>query len=157
MDALHTLSEQALAERNLALAAFNQSRARFDAARAQATQLDAYRADYERRWSAQFAQGAALQIVRCYRDFSQRLETAITQQGFAVAKAQAAVAQAGDALTAHEMRVASVRKLIERRALAERRTHERREQKTDDEHATRVALARGGNALGGTGGRTCRT
>ena len=152
MNALHTLFERAQAERNLALGSFNQMRSRFDAARAQATQLEAYRADYERRWSARFAQGAALQIVRCYQDFSQRLQTAIAQQGFAVAQAQAAVAQAGDALTAHEMRVASVKRLIERRTQAERRILERREQKTDDEYATRVALARGGNALGGPGG-----
>ena len=157
MDALHTLLEQAQAERNLALAAFSQNRARFDAARAQATQLDAYRADYERRWSAQFAQGAALQIVRCYQDFSQRLETAIAQQGLAVAQARSAVAQAGDALTANELRVASVRKLIERRAQAERRMLERHERKADDEAATRVALARGGNALSGTGGKICPT
>jgi flagellar protein FliJ len=151
MDALHTLLERAQAERNLALASFNQLRSRFDAARAQATQLEAYRADYERRWSAQFAQGAALQIVRCYQDFSLRLQTAIAQQGFAVAQAQAAVVQASDALTAHELRVASVRRLIERRAQSERQVLARRERKADDEHATRVALARGGNALGGKG------
>jgi flagellar protein FliJ len=152
MDALHALLERAQAERNLALASFNQLRSRFDAARAQATQLEAYRADYERRWSAQFAQGAALQIVRCYQDFSQRLQTAIAQQGFAVAQAQAAVAKASDALTAHELRVASVRRLIERRAQAERQLLARRERKADDEYATRVALARGGNALGSKGG-----
>ena len=141
-DALGTLLELAESERNQALAAFNQTRSRFDAARAQATQLDAYRADYEQRWSAQFARGAALEIVRCYQSFAERLETAIAQQGHAVAQADAALRRAGDALTAHELRVASVRKLIERRAAAWRQTSQRREQRADDENAMRMASTR---------------
>ena len=148
MDALNMLLEQAEAERNQALAAFNQTRSRWDAARAQATQLDAYRADYQQRWSAQFAVGAALEIVRCYQGFADRLDTAIAQQGHAVTQAEAATARAGDALTAHELRVASVRKLIERRASAERHKLERREQKADDEHAMRMASARNKNGSG---------
>ena len=143
-DTLTTLLEQAEAARNQALAAFNQARARCDAARNQAVQLDAYRADYQQRWSLQFAQGAALEIVRCYQGFADRLEAAITQQGQAVGAAQAAQARAGDVLTANELRVASVRKLIERRALAARQASEQREQKADDEHALRMSLAHGG-------------
>ena len=139
MSALNTLLEQAEAERNLALAALSQARARCEAARAQAEQLDAYRADYQRRWSAQFALGAALEIVRCYQSFSDRLQTAITQQAQAVTQAHAAQARADDALKAQELRVASVRKLIERREMALRQASERREQKADDETATRMA------------------
>ena len=144
MDTLQTLLEQAQAERNQALAAFNQLRARCDAARTQATQLDGYRADYQQRWRSQFARGAALEIVRCYQDFAGRLDTAIAQQAHTVALAQAAQARAGDTLSAHELRVASVRKLIERRMQAERQMAERREQKSADETATRVALRRNG-------------
>lgn len=153
MDALETLLEQAQAERNQALAAFSQSRARCEAARAQAAQLDAYRADYHQRWSAQFALGAGLDIVRCYQSFADRLETAIAQQAHAIALAQAAQARAGDALSAAELRVASVRKLIERRAAAQRQELERREQKADDEQAMRVALARAGLMKHKTGAR----
>lgn len=153
MDTLHTLLEQAEAERNQALAALNQTRARCDAARAQASQLAIYRADYQQRWSQQFAQGAALEIVRCYQGFADRLETAINQQGHAVAQAQAAQARASDTLTAHELRVASVRKLIERRVAAQRQMAERREQKADDEQAMRIALAHAGNTMRGTGVR----
>ena len=148
MDTLNTLLEQAEAERNLALAAFNQARARCDAARAQAVQLDDYRANYQRRWSQQFTQGAALEIVRCYQGFAARLDTAITQQGHAVHLTQAAQARAGDALTANELRLASVRKLIERRLETERQAGARREQKADDEHAMRVSLMRNGRRLG---------
>ena len=144
METLQTLLEQAQAERNQALAAFNQLRARCDAARTQATQLDDYRADYQQRWRSEFARGAALEIVRCYQDFAGRLDTAIAQQAHTVALAQAAQARAGDTLSAHELRVASVRKLIERRMQAERQMAERREQKSADETATRVALRRNG-------------
>ena len=55
------------------------------------------------RSHAQFLRGqrgAGLDIVRCYQGFSDRLETAITQQSHAVTQAQAAEAQAGATLTA---------------------------------------------------------
>jgi flagellar FliJ protein len=138
-DALTTLLAQAEAERNQALATFNQQRARCDAARLQAAQLENYRHDYQQRWRTQFASGAALEIVRCYRGFADRLDAAIAQQGQAVVQATAAQARASDTLTAHELRVASVRKLIERRARAEQQLAERREQKVDDETASRMA------------------
>ena len=153
MDALTTLLEQAEADRNRALAMFNQTRARSDAARTQAAQLDAYRLDYQQRWSAQFARGAGLDIVRCYQGFSDRLETAITQQAHAVTQTQAAQAQAGAALAAQELRVASVRKLIERRMQAQRQAANRREQKADDEHATRIAQAKTQRKPGSNGVR----
>jgi flagellar protein FliJ len=145
-DPLSTLLEQAEAERNQALAAFNQARARCDAARAQALQPDNYRADYQQRWGRQFARGAALEIVRCYQGFAGRLDAAISQQAQAVSLAEVAQARAIDALTAHELRVASVRKLIERREFAERQMAERHHQKQADEISMRVALDR--NILG---------
>jgi len=142
MSTLQTLLEQAEAERNAALAAFNQTRARRDAAREQAAQLDAYRRDYEQRWQAQFQRGAALDIVRCYQQFNERLQMAIGQQAHSVEVGEAALVRANDTLAAHELRVASVRKLIERRVAEQRRVVERREQKADDELAQRMARER---------------
>jgi len=153
MDTLTTLLEQADADRSRALANFNLVRARCDAARAQASQLEAYRSEYRQRWSRQFAQGATLEIMRCYRDFDARLDSAITQQGQAVRLAQAAQARASDGLSACELRLASVRKLIERRDLAHRQAGDRHERKADDEHATRIALARRGGRSGIAGVR----
>jgi flagellar protein FliJ len=144
MDTLTTLLEQAEADRNQALAAFNQARARCDAARAQAAQLAGYRADYHLRWSKTFERGASLEIMRCYQAFSDRLEQAITLQGDTVDAALAAQARASDVLTAHELRVASVRKLMERRTRETQRTADRREQKASDESAMRVARRRDG-------------
>ena len=150
-DTLNTLLEQAEAERNQVLAAYTHTRARADAAREQALQLEAYRADYRHRWSLRLAQGVGLDIVRCYQGFADRLEVAIAQQAHAVTLAQAALVRAGDVLSAHELRVASVRKLIERRSAAERQLRERIEQKADDEQATRIALSRDVHGLRNTG------
>lgn len=144
MDALDTLLEQAEAERNAALAAFNQARMRRDAARTQAEDLGTYRADYQARWHAQFQRGAALDIVRCYQQFADRLELAITQQDHTVRVSDDAFRRAEDQLAAHELRVASVRKLIERRAAERARVRERHEQKEADEVSQRMALARRG-------------
>ena len=135
---LLTLLEQAEAERNAALAALNQSRQRCQAAQEQARQLDDYRSAYRQRWSLRFTQGAALAIVRCHHAFADRLDTAIGQQARAVLHAEAASEQAAQLLNAHELRVASVRKLLERRAQAVRHQGERREQKASDEQAMRV-------------------
>lgn len=142
METLATLLEQCEGQRNVALAAFNQARARRDAMRLQALELAAYRDEYQQRWNAQFHQrGAALDIVRCYRQFADRLETAIAQQQHAVGVAEQALARANDNLAAHELRVASVRKLIERRSAELRSGVQRREQRAADELA--LAQVRG--------------
>lgn len=142
METLATLLEQSEAQRNVALAAFNQARARRDAMRLQALELADYRDEYQQRWNAQFHQrGAALDIVRCYRQFADRLETAIAQQQHAVGVAEQALARANDNLAAHELRVASVRKLIERRSAELRSGVQRREQRAADELA--LAQVRG--------------
>jgi flagellar FliJ protein len=139
MQTLTILLDHAEQQRNAALAAFNQARSRRDAAREQALGLAAYRDDYTQRWNAQFCGGgAALDIVRCYRQFADRLELAITQQAHAVAAAEQACARANDTLAAHELRVASVRKLIERRRLESRRGEEQREQRDADELSQRL-------------------
>jgi len=142
MDALDTLLEQAEASRNAALAAFNHTRARRDAARTQAADLDEYRHDYQQRWHAQFQRGAALDIVRCYQQFADRLEMAIAQQAHALRVCEDALQRAEDQLAAHELRVASVRKLIERRAAERARVQERRDQKAADELSQRMVQAR---------------
>jgi flagellar FliJ protein len=56
-----------------------------------------------------------------------------------VQAAQAGVERARDTLLAREMRAASVRKLIERRAGEQRLAHDRREQRQTDERAQQAA------------------
>ncbi len=143
MDTLAVLLEQAEAQRNTALAAFNQARSRRDGAREQACELEAYRNDYQQRWNRQFqSQGAALDILRCYQQFADRLELALAQQAHAIEVCEQTLVRANDTLAAHELRVASVRKLIERREDEARRGAERREQRQSDELSQRLAARR---------------
>jgi flagellar protein FliJ len=133
MDALHTLLEQAESQRNIALAAFSGARARRDDARTQTRELEAYRDDYTARWNGQFQRGAALEVVRSYHQFASRLELAIAQQAQALVVCDQALMRANDVLTAHELRVASVRKLIERRRHEAQATQAQREQRASDD------------------------
>lgn len=143
METLATLLEQAEAQRNAALAAFNQARSRRDGARDQARELVAYRDDYRLRWNQQFqSRGAGLDILRCYQAFADRLELAIAQQTHAIDICEQTLVRANDTLAAHEQRVASVRKLIERRQEEARRNADRREQRQSDELSQRMATRR---------------
>jgi flagellar FliJ protein len=143
METLATLLEQAEAQRNAALAAFNQARSRRDGARDQARELVAYRDDYRLRWNQQFqSRGAGLDILRCYQAFADRLELAIAQQTHAIDICEQTLVRANDTLAAHELRVASVRKLIERRQEEARRNADRREQRQSDELSQRMATRR---------------
>jgi flagellar protein FliJ len=148
VETLHTLLDQAEQQRNIALAAFSQSRARRDEARAQARDLQTYRDDYSARWNGQFQRGAALEVLRSYHQFAARLELAISQQAQALAICEQALARANDVLAAHELRVASVRKLIERRRHEQRQGLERHEQRASDEQAQRMRTQR--NPFAGT-------
>lgn len=136
---LQVLLERETAARDELLAALQQAQARAQAAQAQAEQLLAYRGDYHKRWSGQFRAAATMDIVRCYQDFAQRLEEAIAQQARVATHAATQVQRARDALTAQEIRVASVRKLIERRVAEQQRAADRRDQKQTDEAAQRAA------------------
>jgi flagellar FliJ protein len=138
MQSLHTLLEREAAERDTALAALNEARRQAQAAQLQSEQLLAYRAEYEQRWSRQFAQHGAMEIVHCYHGFTQRLEQAIAQQQRVVHHAQGQLECTRNELQACELRVASVRKLIERRVAEQQRTAARREQKQTDEAAQRA-------------------
>ena len=141
METLATLLDQAEQQRNIALAAFNQSRARRDEARTQACDLETYRNDYSARWTGQLRRGAALEVLRSYHQFAARLELAISQQAHALEVCEQALSRANDVLTAHELRVASVRKLIERRLQEQRAGNEQREQRANDEQALRISKA----------------
>ena len=139
METLATLLDQAEQQRNIALAAFSQSRARRDEARTQARDLDTYRNDYTARWNGQFRRGAALEVMRSYHQFAARLELAISQQAHALTVCEQSLVRANDVLAAHELRVASVRKLIERRQHEQRQGIEQREQRANDEQAQRMS------------------
>ena len=129
-------------QRDAAIAEHQRAQAASEAARAQAEQLLVYRREYEQRWSAQFSREGGMELVHCYRSFTDRLTLAVEQQSRAAEHAAQRVEHAMVTLRDTEMRCASVRKLIERRRAEQRLDADRRDQKQTDEAASRVAWTR---------------
>lgn len=141
LQTLGILLERAEAERDEAMRQLQDVQARADAARAQHGQLTQYRGEYQQRWSQQFARQGTMDIVACYQNFSGKLDQAIDSQGNVSQHAAQRVERARASLQEREMRVASIRKLLERRRLESNRASERYEQKVTDEQAARAALS----------------
>lgn len=138
MSALPTLLEHAESERDQIQVALQRAEENARRAQAQADQLDGYRGEYRQRWSAQFRQLGAAEILHCYRSFGDRIDEALTQQQQQIETARGHVERLRQRLVAAETRVASVRKLMERRALEQLRLQERRDQRQTDETAQQI-------------------
>lgn len=141
IDPLMALLSQAERERDTAVALLQQANDSFAAAQSQADQLVAYRGEYEARFREQFKSNNSVSILQCYQGFSSRLTQAIEQQQQIAAHALRKLEQAREGLRDQEMRVASVRKLLERRLTEQRIAADRRDQKQTDEFAARAAWA----------------
>jgi len=135
---LTVLLEREQGTRDSAALALQRAEQQLDRANSQAEQLAQYRTEYIARWAAHFNRQAAMEIVHCYRSFMQRLEQAIAMQARQAALAEQQQAQARHALLECERRLASVRKLIERRGAELAQAGRRREQKHTDEQAQRM-------------------
>ena len=107
-------------------------------AREQREQLLTYRGEYEARWGTQFHQGSTMDILMYYRSFMQRLDQAVALQTRQAELSDLQLAQARRELMESERRLASVRKLIERRAAELAHAGRQREQKATDEQAQRM-------------------
>lgn len=136
---LMALLAQTERERDEAWARAQQAAQAQQNAAAQCEQLLTYRREYEQRWSAQFRTEGRIELVHCYRGFMDRLTQAVEQQQRVAAHAATQLEQARAALAEQEMRVASVRKLIERRRQELRLSADRIEQKQTDEFGSRMA------------------
>jgi flagellar FliJ protein len=142
LEPLKALLAQTERERDQAMAQHRRAQAAHEAAQAQAEQLVVYRREYEQRWSAQFQRGGEIEVMRCYQGYTERLTQAVEAQARAVDQAVAQIERAATALRDHEIRCASVRRLLERRMQDLRVDIERREQRTIDELAARAATYR---------------
>ena len=142
MQTLQTLLGQAESARDTAQAALRAAIDGAERARAQLEQLQTYRGEYQQRWQTQFSRQAAIEIVQCYRGFMDRLEQAVAQQQRASEQADRQAVHARTQLAECELRVASVRKLIERRMHELQQRQRRIDQKRDDETAQRAAWQR---------------
>lgn len=112
------------------------------AAAAQAEQLVQYRREYETRWNAQFRVQGQIELVNVYQNFTGKLSNAVDQQQRVAEQAVVHVERLRAVVMQHELRVASVRKLIERRLAELRVSADRAEQKQTDEFAARAAWNR---------------
>ena len=111
-------------------------------AEAQAAQLVVYRGEYEARWQTEFSREGKMELVHCYQGFVQRLSQAVEQQQRVAQHAAMQVERAVAIVRGHEIRVAGLKKMIERRAREGQRADAVQEQKHSDEHAARAAWMR---------------
>lgn len=148
LQALQTVLEHAAVERDRAVSELFSALENGRRLRSQADQLLIYRDDYQQRWTTQFRHHAAIEVVTSYQQFVERLEQALEQLRLQVERAGHEETRARDQLTAREIRVASVRKLIERRMVEHAQRQTRRDQRQTDEnaaHAARHTLAHAAN------------
>ena len=143
LQTLNVLLEHAQTERDAALRDMQDAATMADQAKAQAEQLRLYRLDYQQRWSSQFARQGTIDIVMCYQSFGTRLDQAIAHQTQVVEHAGNRVEIARDLLMQREMRVLSIRKLMERRRQEMQRGQDRQDQKATDEQASRAGWGPG--------------
>ena len=147
---LQVLLEHEQRRRDEAQARLRQAQARLEQAQRQADQLGGYRGEYQQRWTSQFSHGGTdMALLQCYQSFGERLHQAVDQQQQVRALAQTQLDRAREALLAQELRLAAVGKLIERRQAAARQLEEKREQKRNDEAASRSAASGSWNHPGG--------
>ncbi len=139
---LVVLLEQAERDRDDALARQQKVDQQLGAARTQEGALRDYRNEYQNRWGQQFRQGVTMTLMSCYHEFVGRLHGAVDMQGQQVERLGRERERVAAEVLAAELRVASVKKLIERRESALVRNAERRSQKQMDELATRAAWQR---------------
>jgi flagellar protein FliJ len=147
IEPLLSLLAHAERERNAAMATAKRLELEHRGAQRQAEQLQTYRRDYEQRWSSQFSRSGGIDIVQCYQGFVTRLGQAIDVQQRVTLLAAQRLEQAQAEWQVHEMRVASVRKLIERRGKELRGVEARREQQQLDEHAARLLWGRAAGSV----------
>lgn len=146
-DAIATLLERAEAERDEAQRALQRVITEAANARGQHAQLIDYRREYELRYAEQFGRGGSIEVVRCYQGFASRLTQAIEQQARVVQHLDARIEPARGTLQQAETRLASIRKLMQRRQFEVLRALERAELRRSDEFAAHSAARGAGSPL----------
>lgn len=149
---LQLLLEQAERERDEARARQGRAEAALAGAERQQQQLSDYRQECEARWTEQFRQGAAVTLLQCYHDFVGRLHGAVDQQAQQIQRLRQERERVAAATLAAELRVAAVRKLIERRRQTLLSAVAKREQKQMDEMAARAGQRRQAELAGAESG-----
>jgi flagellar FliJ protein len=142
--ALTTLLQHAEAERDQTLHSLMQTEAQMRRMQQQTQQLRSYRQDTLQRGPAARGHWADMAQLQGHQVFLDRLDQALTQQQGAETAVQRRCDALRQQLLAQELRVASVRKLLERRQQARDIVAARQEQRRTDE-AAQQARWRSGN------------
>jgi flagellar FliJ protein len=132
---LKTLLDMAQRERDQAAAALAQAELQLRTQQQQWEQLQAYQADYLKRAPAHGGRSAPIEVLRCHQAFMGRLDQAMTHQQRVLGTAEGEAQMRRQTLLQRETRLASVRKLMERRAATATRQAERADQRHTDEAA----------------------
>ncbi|MBH9552744.1 flagellar export protein FliJ [Inhella gelatinilytica] len=135
---LALLLEHAERERDAALAAHGEAQAALARAQSQADDLVQYRASYQQRWIGEAQNGVGIETFQCVHSFAERLSQALGQQGQLIQVLESRWNATRDALQQRELRVASLKKLIERRQSEALQIAQRQDQKLNDEWAARA-------------------
>ncbi len=146
LNGLQLALELATRQRDDAGQALAQAVRRFEHAQLQMEQLRSYAADTSARWSVASQTSASPQIVGHYYQFMERLDQTIEMQLGAVAEVQRQREAARQVLLEVEVRMAGLKRLLDKRRGEQARMQEQRAQRQSDELAAqmhrRVALAR---------------
>lgn len=134
-ESLATLLQLAERQRDAARAALMQAEGQSNRALAQLEQLRAYQADYETRAPGGGGRAAPIELLRCHQGFMGRLEQALQQQQQAVAQAETALRAQHERWQEAELKLASVKKLLERQQQQAQQVQARRDQRHSDESA----------------------
>ena len=132
---LKTLLDIATRERDQAAAALAQAEQQLRAQQNQWEQLQAYQADYARRAPAHGGQAAPIEVLRCHQAFMGRLDQAMAHQQRVLHAAEGEAQLRRQTLLQRETRLASVRKLMQRRVDSATLAAERADQRRTDEAA----------------------
>lgn len=141
LQSLNAVLEHAERERDQALEALRRAEAAERGARQQAEMLARYGLEYDARWGARPGQSGSPTMLHTVHGFVKRLEQARQQQDRQCRQLAERSVAARTRVQAAELRVAAVRKLIERRRGAWQAQLERLSQRQTDEAAQRIAWA----------------
>ena len=119
--------------RDEASAALLQVQRGYFGAQNQMGQLQSYAAETESNWAVGSRASAQPEIVRHYDQFMDRLQEAVVMQGAVVDDHLRAIASAKQVLLDAELRVAGLKRLLEKRRSSMARVQAGREQKLMDE------------------------
>jgi flagellar protein FliJ len=134
-ETLNVLLQHSEGQRDEAMLALQQIEAQERQLAQQAEQLHGYRTEYQQRHPALVGGSTTVAALRTHQSFMARLDQAVQQQALQLKQAQTrAAARRSDLLTL-EVRVASVRKLLERRAKSHALSAARQDQRLSDDAA----------------------